>query len=377
MFKIIRSSTIPGSLYTFAKQQLIMLSKEYEVIAVSSPGKRLEQIRDECGIRVIGVPMKRHVSLYSDVISLFRLIRVLNKEKPDVIHSMTPKAGLLSMLAGKITGVPVRIHTFTGLVFPTSYGLKRKILMLTDKITCACATYINPEGFGVKKDLERFNITKKPLYVIANGNVRGVDMKWYSRTEQVELKAKDLRVEDKVTFCYIGRIVKDKGINELVWAFSQLNKEYNNTRLILIGVLEDKLDPIKPEIYSEIMNNKSINYVGPQNDVRPWLAASDIYVFPSYREGMPNSLLEAGAMGLPSIVTNINGNNEIIVDGENGEIIPARNQDALYNKMREWVNNKEKVSRMAGNARRMIGERYSQDIVLAETIKVYHELIHN
>lgn len=377
MFKIIRSSTIPGSLYTFAKQQLIMLSKEYEVIAVSSPGKRLEQIRDECGIRVIGVPMKRHVSLYSDVISLFRLIRVLNKEKPDVIHSMTPKAGLLSMLAGKITGVPVRVHTFTGLVFPTSYGLKRKILMLTDKITCACATYINPEGFGVKKDLERFNITKKPICVIANGNVRGVDMKWYSRTEQVVLKAKDLRVEDKVTFCFIGRIVKDKGINELVWAFSQLNKEYNNTRLILIGVLEDKLDPIKPEIYSEIMNNKSINYVGPQNDVRPWLAASDIYVFPSYREGMPNSLLEAGAMGLPSIVTNINGNNEIIVDGENGEIIPARNQDALYNKMREWVNNKEKVSRMAGNARRMIGERYSQDIVLAETIKVYHELIHN
>lgn len=377
MFKVIRSSTIPGSLYTFAKQQLIMLSKEYEVIAVSSPGKRLEQIRDECGIRVIGVPMKRHVSLYSDVISLFRLIRVLNKEKPDVIHSMTPKAGLLSMLAGKITGVPVRVHTFTGLVFPTSYGLKRKILMLTDKITCACATYINPEGFGVKKDLEKFNITKKPLCVIANGNVRGVDMKWYSRTEQVVLKAKDLRVEDKVTFCFIGRIVKDKGINELVWAFSQLNKEYSNTRLILIGVLEDKLDPIKPEIYLEIMNNKSINYVGPQNDVRPWLAASDIYVFPSYREGMPNSLLEAGAMGLPSIVTNINGNNEIIVDGENGEIIPARNQDALYNKMREWVNNKEKVSRMAGNARRMIGERYSQDIVLAETIKVYHELIHN
>ena len=375
--KIIRISTVPGSLYTFARQQLVELKKEYDVVAVSSPGPKLKLLGEECGIRVVEVPMERHISILSDIKSLYQLIVVFIKERPDAIHSMTPKAGLLSMLAGKITGVSVRMHTFTGLVFPTSYGLKRKILMLTDKITCACATYINPEGFGVKKDLERFNITKKPLYVIANGNVRGVDMKWYSRTEQVELKAKDLRVEDKVTFCYIGRIVKDKGINELVWAFSQLNKEYSNTRLILIGVLEDKLDPIKPEIYSEIMNNKSINYVGPQNDVRPWLAASDIYVFPSYREGMPNSLLEAGAMGLPSIVTNINGNNEIIVDGKNGEIIPARNQDALYNKMREWVNNKEKVSRMAGNARRMIGERYSQDIVLAETIKVYHELIHN
>lgn len=375
MTKILRSSTVPSSLYTFARQQLIMLAKEYEVIAVSSPGIGLENIHDECGIRVIGVPMLRHVSVWKDVVSLFRLIKVIRKEKPDVIHSITPKAGLLSMLAGKIAGVPIRIHTFTGLIFPTTHGFKRHILMFTDSVTCACATYINPEGFGVKRDLERFHITKKPLHVIANGNVRGVDMTWYARTEEVLLKAAALRIADKVTFCFIGRVVNDKGINELIRAFSSINKLYGNTRLLIIGAMEENLDPIEPNIYSEIVHNKSIEYVGRQKDVRPWLAASDIFVFPSYREGMPNSLLEAGAMGLPSIVTDINGCNEIIIEGVNGEIIPPRDEVALYNKMKDWINNMEKVSRMAGNARRMVEDRYSQDIVLTETIKVYHELI--
>lgn len=375
MSKIIRSSTVPGSLYSFAKQQLIELSKEYEVVVVSSPGPRLVQLSKDCNIRYIEVPMERHISIWKDIRSLFSLIKTFRKEKPDVVHSITPKAGLLSMVAAWIVRVPVRIHTFTGLVFPTSSGFKRKVLVLMDKIICACATYINPEGYGVKKDLERFNITKKPLHIIANGNVRGVDMKWYDRTDDVLKKAVEIRDDNLITFCFIGRIVKDKGINELISSFSLLNKEYKNTRLILIGKLEENLDPISPELYREMLSNQSIHYMGSQKDVRPWLAASDIFVFPSYREGMPNSLLEAGAMGLPSIVTDINGCNEIIVNGVNGEIIPPKNSDALYQKMKEWLCNPEKVSNMAKNARRIVEERYNQNMVLTATMNVYHNLL--
>lgn len=375
MSKIIRSSTVPGSLYSFAKQQLIELSKEYEVVVVSSPGPRLVQLSKDCNIRYIEVPMERHISIWKDIRSLFSLIKTFRKEKPDVVHSITPKAGLLSMVAAWIVRVPVRIHTFTGLVFPTSSGFKRKVLVLMDKIICACATYINPEGYGVKKDLERFNITKKPLHIIANGNVRGVDMKWYDRTDDVLKKAVEIRDDNLITFCFIGRIVKDKGINELISSFSLLNKEYKNTRLILIGKLEENLDPISPELYREMLSNQSIHYTGSQKDVRPWLAASDIFVFPSYREGMPNSLLEAGAMGLPSIVTDINGCNEIIVNGVNGEIIPPKNSDALYQKMKEWLCNPEKVSNMAKNARRIVEERYNQNMVLTATMNVYHNLL--
>lgn len=375
MSKIIRSSTVPGSLYSFAKQQLVELSKEYEVVVVSSPGPTLVQLSKDCNIRSIEVPMERHISIWKDIRSLFCLIKIFRKEKPDVVHSITPKAGLLSMVAAWIVRVPVRIHTFTGLIFPTSSGFKRMVLVLTDKITCACATYINPEGYGVKKDLERFNITKKPLHIIANGNVRGVDMKWYDRTNDVLKKAVEIRDDKLITFCFIGRIVKDKGINELIRSFSLLNREYRNTRLILIGKLEERLDPISPDMYQEMLSNQSILYIGIQKDVRPWLAASDIYVFPSYREGMPNSLLEAGAMGLPSIVTDINGSNEIIVNGVNGEIIPPRNADALYQKMEEWLCNPEKVSNMAKNARRIVQERYNQETVLAATMNVYHNLL--
>ena len=375
MSKIIRSSTVPGSLYSFAKQQLIELSKEYEVVVVSSPGPRLVQLSKDCNIRYIEVPMERHISIWKDIRSLFSLIKTFRKEKPDVVHSITPKAGLLSMVAAWIVRVPVRIHTFTGLVFPTSSGFKRKVLVLMDKIICACATYINPEGYGVKKDLERFNITKKPLHIIANGNVRGVDMKWYDRTDDVLKKAVEIRDDNLITFCFIGRIVKDKGINELISSFSLLNKEYKNTRLILIGKLEENLDPISPELYREMLSNQSIHYMGSQKDVRPWLAASDIFVFPSYREGMPNSLLEAGAMGLPSIVTDINGCNEILVNGVNGEIIPPKNSDAFYQKMKEWLCNPEKVSNMAKNARRIVEERYNQNMVLTATMNVYHNLL--
>lgn len=375
MKKIIRTSTVPGSLYSFARQQLVALSMEFEVVVASSPGERLEQIKNECGVRVIEIPMERHISIWKDIRSLFAIIRLFLREKPHAVHSITPKAGLLSMVAAWIVGVPVRIHTFTGLVFPTSSGFKRKVLVLMDKITCACATYINPEGYGVKKDLERFNITKKPLHIIANGNVRGVDMKWYDRTEDVLKNAIEIREDKLITFCFIGRIVKDKGINELIGSFSLLNKEYKNTRLILIGKLEENLDPISPEMYQEMLSNQSIHYMGSQKDVRPWLAASDIFVFPSYREGMPNSLLEAGAMGLPSIVTDINGCNEIIINGVNGEIIPPKNSDALYQKMKEWLCNTEKVSYMAKNARRIVEERYNQDMVLTATMNVYHNLL--
>ena len=377
MKKIIRTSTIPMSLYTFARKQLIELKEEYEVVAVSSPGEDLEKLHDECGVSTIAVPMERHISLFRDLKSLIRMIRVFCKERPDMVHSITPKAGLVSMLAAWVTRVPVRMHTFTGLVFPTSTGLKRRILILMDKLICACATYVNPEGYGVANDLKRFGVTKKPLHIIANGNVRGIDMEHYDRTPQVMVEAEGLRRDGLITFCFIGRIVRDKGINELVSSFDRLHREYPDTRLILIGGYEEKLDPLAPETMERIKQGEGIEYVGRQSDVRPWLAASDIFVFPSYREGFPNTVIEAGAMGLACIVTDINGSNEIIVQGKNGEIIPSKDSDALYRKMKEWIEHPIKVKEMATNARQMVGDRYEQQMIQRATIDVYHKLVND
>lgn len=373
--KLIRISTVPGSLDSFCNGQLQMLSEYFDVIAVSSPGELLKAIEKRERVRTIAVPMKRHISILKDVISLFRLICLFAKERPYIVHSMTPKAGLLAMMAAWLTHVPVRMHTFTGLLFPTSTGMMQTLLLMMDRLTCFCCTHINPEGQGVKRDLENFKVTMKPLRIIANGNVRGVRMDFYDRTPEVMNKALKIRDEQKVTFCFVGRLVGDKGINELVFAFTNLYEFNKNIRLLLVGALEEHLDPLLPKTMRQIKDHPAIEFVGNQNDVRPYLAASDIFVFPSYREGFPNVVLEAGALELPSIVTDINGCNEIILQGENGEIIPPRDEKRLYEKMKDWLEHPNKVKKMASNARQLVAKRYDQKIVWDALLQEYQRII--
>lgn len=371
--KVLRITTVPVSL-KLLEGQLNMLNRLYEVVAVSSPGKELEEIGMREGVRTEAVYMERRIALGQDVISLLALIRLIRKEKPWMVHTMTPKAGLLGMLAARICGVPVRMHTFTGLVFPTATGIKKRLLMLTDRITCACATFINPEGEGVKNDLMRFGITHKELHIIGNGNVNGVDVSYFDRTDEVLCQAESIREEGCITFCFVGRIVGDKGINELVEAFLKLVSEFPACRLILVGDFEEKLDPVMPVVRQIIFENEQIVFAGWQDDIRPYLAASDVFVFPSYREGFPNVVLQAGAMGLPCIVTDINGSNEIVHDRVNGLIIPPRDKDALWKAMKIMVTDETIRREMGDRARNIIINRYDRHLIWDEIQRVYAEL---
>ncbi len=183
-----------------------------------------------------------------------------------------------------------------------------------------------------------------------------------------------IRDKDKFTFIVIGRLVGDKGINELVEAFDSLNKELPETRLILVGSYEPELDALKPETIRMIDGNPAIEAVGEQRDVRPWLAASDCAVLASYREGFPNVVIEAGAMGLPQIVTDINGANEIIVEGKNGTIVPSKDAGALRDAMKRMVTDAEWRQGFADNAREMIASRYEQGYV-RDCLKGYYREI--
>lgn len=376
--KILRVTTVPVSLNTFCRGLLRELQEQdgYEVVAVSSPGDAMREIEEREGVRTVAVPMERHISPLKDLKSLFGLIRVFQKEKPTMVHSMTPKAGLLSMIAAWFCRVPVRVHTFTGLVFPTATGLTQRILILTDRITCACATHIVPEGEGVKNDLINYHITRKQLKVLGHGNVRGIDLD-HNNPELPEVQADVAKIRKPgiFTFVFVGRLVRDKGINELIEAFERLNKEYTNTRLILVGPQEPKLDPLKPETIAKIDSNKNIEAVGLQSNVRPWLAASDAFVFPSYREGFPNVVIEAGAMSLPSIVTDINGSREIIIEGKNGTIIPPRDAVALYQSMKSFLEQPDKRAQMAFNARPFVASRYEQSYVRRCLKEYYKEIL--
>lgn len=387
--KIIRTSTVPTSLTSFLNGVFEVLMSNYELLLVSSPGKELDELHNKYGVKTIGVSMQRRFSPLKDLISLWKLILVFHKEKPYMVHSMTPKAGLLCMLAAWVTRVPRRVHTFTGLVWPTATGSTRKILMATDWLTCACATHIIPEGKGVMDDLQQ-HITHKPMRVLGYGNVRGVDMDYWRKTNASSNKLREIKRDDVFTFIFVGRIVRDKGINELIAAFDKLSHEYK-VRLLLVGTFEDALDPVSESTKKIIEGNSSIEYLGPQygTDLLACYAASDCFVFPSYREGFPNTVLEAGAMELPSIVTDINGSREIIVCRneentspirdmklcDNGIIIPPRNEELLYKAMEEVFKNDNVRAVMVSQAREMVASRFEQSFVQRCLIEFYNEII--
>ena len=361
---------------TFNKE----LNKKYDVIGLSSSGEELEEVAQREGVRVVGVSMERRISILRDLIAFFRIVLAFMRERPYMVHSMTPKAGLLCMVAAWVTRVPVRVHTFTGLVFPTTMGLLRRVLMITDAITCYCATHVIPEGEGVKNDLLKHGITKKPLRVLGYGNGRGVDMEYYSLRDDVIRKMEELNLcdETKFTFLFVGRIVRDKGINELCHAFSLLHNQYPQTRLWLVGAYEDNLDPVSKTTKELIDNVQSgIEAVGVKkgDELLAYYAAADCFVMPSYREGFPNTVLEAGAMGLPSIVTDINGSREIIVEGQNGTVVLPKDENVLYEAMWRIINQDEWRKMMADNARKMIEDRFEQGYVRQCLYDFYDEIL--
>lgn len=378
MIKIFRLSTVPISLNVLLKGQLKFLSNFFQVTAISSPGSDLTDVKQREGVVVKDVPLERKINVLKDFISLCKLYLYFRNEKPTIVHSITPKAGLLSMLAAKFAGVPVRMHTFTGLIFPTRTGLLQKILIWMDKLLCWAATNVYPEGQGVKKDLIKYKITDKPLKILANGNVNGIDLDYFSVDSVPSLEVKDLRrklgiTDEDFVFVFVGRLVKDKGINELVNAFGNLQSE--KCKLLLVGSFEQELDPLDSETVSEIETNPRIISVGYQKDVRSYFAVSDCLVFPSYREGFPNVVLQAGAMELPSIVSDISGCNEIIIEGKNGTIIPVKNTELLQRQMLRLMNDQTFYLNLKSNSRNYIAGRYEQLVVWNALLNEYQELI--
>jgi glycosyltransferase involved in cell wall biosynthesis len=377
--KLIRTSTIALSLDYLLKGQLSFLNHHYEVVAVSGKDKHLDTVALREAVRTEAVAMQRSISPWKDVVSLWKLYLLFRKEKPQIVHSITPKAGLLSMTAAYFARVPIRIHTFTGLIFPSKTGTFQKLLIVMGKLICRFATHIYPEGEGVKHDLICYGITTKPLKVIANGNVNGIDISFfdsalYGKAEKAKQKSQLNIKEHDFVFIFVGRLVGDKGINELVTAFQKLHLIVNNVKLLLVGPFEQELDPLNGQTLEIIYNSDHILSVGFQTDVRPYFAIADALVFPSYREGFPNVVMQAGAMGLPSIVTNINGCNEIITEGVNGTIIPVKDAEAIYIAMKKMVNEVDFRSHLQYNARKIIVSRYEQKVVWEAILAEYKSI---
>ena len=383
--KIIRMTTIPGSMRKLLEGQLKFMSEHgYEMVALSSDDPCFDDMLHEQGdIRGIRINMERHTALFKDLKALWQIYKIFRKEKPFIVHTHTPKAGLLGMLAAKLAGVPHRLHTTAGLPLLVYGGLYRKVLNAMERLTNACATQVFPNSFNMMKTMEELHLCKpKKMRVIGNGSSNGIDTTYFSVEQTIADTGKDRKVwrdelglkEDDFTFIFVGRVVKDKGINELVDSMRRLVPHHLNCRLLMVGDYEPTLDPIAPENVAFFKNDKCTIFMGWQKDVRPYMMAADALVFPSYREGFPNVVMQAGAMGLPSIVTDINGCNEIIIDGRNGRIIAPRNVDALHDMMDHFLTHPAEVKQMATNAREAITTRYERQIIWNELLKTYNEL---
>lgn len=384
MPKLIRITTVPVSLKTLLKGQHQFMSQNgFEVIGISSAGPELKDVEKEEGIRTHTINMTRKITPFQDLKALFQLIRFLRKEKPEIVHTHTPKAGLLGMMAAKIAGVPHRLHTVAGMPLTVATGAKRQLLNFIEKITYFCATKVYPNSIGLKKLILEYGFTKeKKLKVIGKGSSNGIntsdfDPQTVKKEESIALR-KSLGIkEDDFVFIFVGRIVTDKGINELIQAFNTIyykakNKDFH---LVLVGSYEKELDPLQSETEQIIQDNPHIHSLGYQNNVVPYFAMADVLTFPSYREGFPNVVMQAASMQLNAIVTDINGCNEIISDGENGWIIPVENKQQLANKMQWCLENPEKSKEMGLKSRAIMQKDFERSFVQGELLKEYQNLL--
>lgn len=380
--KIIRITTVPSSLNVLLKGQLRYIKNNgYEVIGISSEGRELEEVSESENIRTIELNMTRTISPINDLISLFKLFIILRIQKPDIVHTHTPKAGTIGMLSSYFARVPNRLHTVAGLPLMEATGLKRIILNFVEKLTYKCATRVYPNSYGLKKVILNHRFTSdNNLKVIGNGSSNGIDTsyfdpKLFSIKDKDDLKTNLGINKTDFLFIFVGRIVSDKGINELVEAFDKICLVKENIKLLLLGPLEDELDPLQKKTKLLIENNENIISVGYQNDVRPYFSISNCLVFPSYREGFPNVVMQAGAMRLPCIVTDINGCNEIIENNINGLLIKVKCIDAIYIAMKKIISEKPLLEKLRLNSRELIKSKYEREVYWGLLLREYESLI--
>mgnify|MGYP003417743936 FL=1 len=363
MKKLIIITTVPMSLATLVKGQAKYLSSYFDVKLVTSFSEKNQEISKAEGVELKSIDMTRQITIIKDLRALIELYKYFKNQKPDIVYTFTPKAGLLGMMASFLSRVPVRIHNIGGMPLMEATGKKFILLKFIERLTYFFSTNLFCNSFELKKFINE-NLTKKDVKVIAQGSINGVDTEFFKNTKTLDEKEliRDKFKIDKKDFVitFVGRIVKDKGINELIEAFVNLSKKYNNLKLLLVGDYEEHLNPIKNENKILIDSLDSIITVGFQNDIRDFLSITDLFVLPSYREGLPNSLIEAGSFGIPLLATNINGCNEIIDDGITGILVEKKSAKKLEEAIDKLLEDKELYNSIKLKVRDRIIEKYEQ-----------------
>ena len=382
MPKLIRITTVPMALkFLLPGQMKFMKDNGFDVLMISADGKERNDVINNEGCQHVIVPMTRKITPFQDLSCLFKLIKIFKKEKPDIVHTHTPKAGLLGMLAAKVCGVKVRIHTVAGLPLMVETGFKLQLLKFIEKITYWSANHVWPNSNSLLNYItEQKLTTQKKLKVISKGSSNGINLIRFNNTNlnqnTIQEIKESIQYKDSNTYLLsIGRLVKDKGIVELVNAFCSLQQKFNSLKLVLVGKFETDLDPLPNNIIDEIKNNKNIIHIDWSEQVEYYFSLATFFVFPSHREGFPNVLLQAGAMGAPIICSSIAGNVDIVEDKVTGLLFKTNDELAIEKQITFALENNEAMQKMAATLKTNINNFYGRDVIWNSILNEYKQLI--
>lgn len=378
--KILRITTVPISLKILLKgQQTHLSNNNFEVHCMSSEGDEIAHIKESeniAGYHIIN--LGRKISPFQDLIAIWQCVKIINKLKPDIVHSYTPKAGMIGMIAAYLCRIKIRMHNITGLPLMEKSGYLKFILINIEKLIyyLSTDTYVNSVGL---KNYIYLNISTK-VKLLGNGSTNGIDSQYFKKSQLVNNQSAKIKKKYAISdldfiWIFVGRLVKDKGISELIIAFEKFNQKYNTTKLLLIGNQEPHLDPLPDDILLKLDKNKSILKTGFQSDIRPYLNLSDCLLFPSYREGLPNVPLQAACFDLPIIATNINGCNEIIEDNFNGLLIKSKDADSLFLAMEKIYLDEKLREKMQTHTRSFVVSKFDQKLVWSLLVSEYNRLL--
>jgi glycosyltransferase involved in cell wall biosynthesis len=365
-FRLMHVTTVPETLGFFVGQVGYLKERGFEVQAVSSPGPLLEDFAQRETIPVHAVDMSRKIAPAADVKSLGRLVGILRRQRPDMVHAHTPKAGLLGMLAAWFCRVPVRVYTVHGLPFMTATGLRRKLLRWAEKVSCVLAHQVlcvssSIRGVMVSEGLCRATKIK----VLHNGSINGVAAEdrfnpaSLSESVRSAVRRRLGIPSDAPVVGFVGRIVRDKGLIELVKAWEELREEPRNLHLLVVGPFEPQ-DPLPGEVEQVLRRDPRIHLAGADWHTPPLYRAMDMLVLPTYREGFPVVPLEAAAMELPVVATRIPGCIDAIEDGITGTLVPVRDARELAKAIRRYITDAALRTRHGRAARERVRRDFSQ-----------------
>jgi len=379
--KVCRVVTVAWIFGTWLRRQIqVVRDSGIDLTLVASPGAQLDLLVRNQGFRCHPVPIRRSIAPAHDLLALLRLVRFFATERFDIVHTSTPKAGLLGAVAARLARVPIRIHTYTGQPWVVLRGLARRAVRLGDRVIATLDTHCYADSVSQREFLVREGVVAETkLSVLGAGSIGGVDLKRFDpgiwRREQGPATRAALSIpEDARVIVFVGRVTRDKGITELVSAFNLLDHGGAGIDLVLVGPLEPERDPLPREVVERISGNPRIHLVGFTDQPEKYLGIADVFCLPSYREGFGTAVIEAAAMGVPAVVTSIVGLVDAVVAGDTGLFVPPRDSEALASALSALLADAEATRRLGEAARRRASLMFDAERVDSLVVHEYRRL---